>query len=58
MAEFVVTWTDTINADDEVAAAVEAARLLQTTRPAEFFVKRERGKNILIRVDRGEGKRL
>ena len=58
MARWLVTWIEEIAADDEVAAAVEAARILQTNRPQEFTVKADRGKTIWVRVDRGDGKRL
>lgn len=58
MPLFAVSWHSDIDAPDEETAAIEAARELLTTRPQEFRVRAERGKTILVRVDRGEGKRL
>jgi hypothetical protein len=47
-----------IEAENADAAAVEADRLLMTTRPREFSVSAPRSGTVFVRVERGEAKRI
>lgn len=47
-----------IEAPDPEAAAVEADRMLLTTRPKEFWVTASKVGTVFIRVERGEAKRI